>query len=185
METHVLPAWSKAVAARAVRTGTPIQGMKTHPKKKSATRRNPRLRSQNATSKRLLPVPTMGEMLSEEFMKPLGITTEQLRAALPAKNSGMGDWSEHIRRSLSPATAAMDDCPIVDLALALDRVFGCPDGYFLRLWAGCAARSRAREKRSWLATAKPIGLAARKKKFVALGGSAPDIDVDSPTLLPR
>ena len=135
-------------------------------------------RTTRQTRGRRLPPLTIGEMLREEFLKPLEITTAQLRAALPPMDDPLDDWSYDLRWLLDQNKRRhdTDEFLLVDLALALDRVFGMSEGYFLRLWAGCAARSRAWKMRAWLAQAKPLGLTARRDKFAGLAGSVRDLE---------
>jgi antitoxin HigA-1 len=140
--------------------------MKARPKSVSRPKRRSVVR---------LPLPTIGEMLREEFMKPLGITTEQIARAIPPDPWDPNkDWVAEVNDLLDGTT---DEYLLVDLTLALDRVFGTTNGYFLRLWADCARRSRAIKIEHWLARVSPVGLAARRKKLSRLVGSIPNFRV--------
>jgi hypothetical protein len=117
---------------------------------------------------------TIGEILREDFMKPLGISVAELRASLPAWPGNSREWDDDLRWLFRDHGS--HEIMVVDIALAMDRVFGCREGYFLNLWAGCAARVRGRTQRRWLSKVKPIGFDARKAQFLALGGSCPDLE---------
>lgn len=102
---------------------------------------------------RQLPLPTFGEFVVEEFLKPHGLSLRQLAAAMPRHPNPNGDWLVDLTRMFGRWS---DEFLVTDHALLLDRMFGCTEGYFLRLWATAAARRRARKMHRWLATARPL-----------------------------
>ncbi len=97
-------------------------------------------------------------------MQPLGISVAQLRKALPSWPQNLRDWDDDLNWLLEKGSRR-DEILIVDLALALDHVFGCAEGYFLRLWAACAARSRSQTMQRWLAKVKRISNTERFAAF--------------------
>ena len=114
------------------------------------------------------PLPTIGELLRGDFMEPFGVTPEQIAAAIPPDPLDSGkSWIEEIRNLLGHET---DEFLLVDVSLTLDRVFGCPDGFFLPLWATCAVRSRAKKRREWLAKVQPLPVEQRLPAGRARGG---------------
>jgi hypothetical protein len=123
------------------------------------------------------PLPTIGELLRWDFMEPFGVTPEQIAAAIPPDSLDPGkSWIEEIRNLLGHET---DEFLLVDVSLVLDRVFGCPDGSFLPLWATCAARSRAKKRREWLAKVQPLPVEQRLTVWRAPGGRGPDAVVST------
>ncbi len=118
--------------------------MKNHPTKKG--------RGRKESDRPLLP--TFGELLRVDFLERLGVTPEQISAAIPPDpHDPCKSWIEKIRDLLGQET---DESLSVDVSLVLDRVFGFPDGSFLPLWATCAAHSRAKKRRAWLAKVQPL-----------------------------
>ncbi|MCR5436590.1 MAG: HigA family addiction module antidote protein [Treponema sp.] len=65
--------------------------------------------------------PTIGEILSEEFLIPLGISAYKLAQAINVPNSRIQDIL-HNRRKIT-----------VDTSLRLAKFFGLSDGYFMSL----------------------------------------------------
>lgn len=68
-----------------------------------------------------IPTPTMGEILKEEFMEPLGISAYRLAKDINVPVSRVQDLL-HDRRKVS-----------VDTSLRLGKYFGMSDEYFLNL----------------------------------------------------
>lgn len=90
---------------------------------RSLPSRNRRLPLAMKTPSNEIPLCTPGELLEEEFMKPMGITAYRL-----AKDIGVPATRIHaIIRKRRSITA--------DTALRLERYFGVSEGYFLRLQA--------------------------------------------------
>jgi hypothetical protein len=141
--------------------------MKKHPKKKSRGRKGPGRPS----------LPTIGELLRVDFLERLGVTPEQIAAAIPPDPLDPGkSWVEEIRDLLGQET---DEFLSVDVSLVLDRVFGFRDGSFLPLWATCAAHSRAKKRRAWLAKVQPLPLEHRLAAWRAPGGRGSDAEVST------
>ena len=65
--------------------------------------------------------PTIGEILSEEFLNPLGISAYKLAQAINVPTSRIQDIL-HNRRKIT-----------VDTSLRLAKFFGLSDGYFMSL----------------------------------------------------
>ena len=80
-----------------------------------------------------LPLLTLGEMLREEFLNPMGITPARL-----AKDIGV---------PLNRITAILlDQRPVTaDTGLRLDRYFRLSEGWWLRLQVECELRKAKRE----------------------------------------
>ena len=136
--------------------------MKNYPTRKSRAGKNPRRQ----------PLSTFEEMVREEFRKPLDVALEQFAAAvLPEPLDPSKSWVGKIRSLWSKEP---DGFLLVDVSLALDRVFGCPYGYFLTLWATRAARSRAKKRRAWLAKVQPLPKEKRLPAWRAPGGRKPE-----------
>ena len=136
--------------------------MKNTPTKKSRGRKEP--------GQPLLP--TIGELLRWDFMEPFDVTPGQIAAAIPPDPLDPGkSWVEEIRDLLGQET---DEFLSVDVSLVLDRVFGFPDGSFLPLWATCAAHSRAKKRRAWLAKVQPLPREQRFPAWRAPGGRGSD-----------
>jgi len=136
--------------------------MKNHPTKKARVANGPGRP----------PLPMIGELLREEFRKPLDVALEQIAAAvLPDPLDQSKPWVGEIRSLWSKEP---DGFLLVDVSLALDRVFGCPYGYFLTLWATSAARSRAKKRQAWLAKVQPLPKGKRLPASWAPGGRRPE-----------
>ena len=89
----------------------------------------------SSTQEEKLPVPTIGEILTEEFLQPLEITPYRLAKELHVAPSSILDLV-HDRRRLS-----------VDMALRLSRCFGTSEHFWLNLQNEIDIRNR-REKLS-------------------------------------
>jgi len=68
---------------------------------------------------RMIPTPTIGEILQEEFMNPMGISAYKLAQDIHVPTSRIQDIL-HDRRKIT-----------VDTSLRLARYFGVSDKYFL------------------------------------------------------
>jgi len=141
--------------------------MKNHPTKKSRGRKG---------SGRP-PLPTFGELLRVDFLERLGVTPEEIAAAIPPDPLDPGkSWVEEIGNLLGQET---DEFLSVDVSLVLDRVFGFPDGSFLPLWATCAAHSRAKRRRTWLAKVQTLPVKQRMAAWWPPTGRGPDAAVST------
>ena len=96
-----------------------------------------------------LPLPTPGEMLREEFLKPLDLSAYQLAKDIVVP---------HTRLS---AILAGKRAITADTGLRLDRYFGLSDGWWLRLQTDCDLR-RAQRK-----LGKKISREVQPREFVA------------------
>ena len=122
-------------------------------------------------------LPTIGELLRWDFMEPFDVTPGQIAAAIPPDPLDPGkSWVEEIRDLLGQET---DEFLSVDVSLVLDRVFGFPNGSFLPIWATCAAHSRAKKRRAWLAKVQPLPVEQRRAAWRAQGGRGLDAAVST------
>ena len=80
-----------------------------------------------------IPTPTVGEILQEEFLGPLGMTPYRLAKELRVATSSILDLV-HGRRRLS-----------VDMALRLARLFGTTERFWLNLQTEIDVRNRRDE----------------------------------------
>ena len=82
---------------------------------------------------KMLPLLTPGEMLQEEFLKPMGITAYRL-----AKDIGV---------PLTRISAILAGKRVItaDTGLRLDRYFGLSEGWWFRLETECELRRAKRE----------------------------------------
>lgn len=80
-----------------------------------------------------LPLPSAGEMLREEFLKPMGLTPYRL-----AKDIG-------VPLTRIAAILAGERAVSADTGLRLDRYFGLSEGWWLRLQTECDLRQARRE----------------------------------------
>ncbi len=69
----------------------------------------------------IISTPTIGEILKEEFMEPMGLSAYSLAKAILVPTSRIQDIL-HGRRKVT-----------ADTSLRLSRFFGVSEGYFLRL----------------------------------------------------
>ena len=91
-----------------------------------------------------IPTPTIGEILTEEFLQPLGMTSYRLAKELHVAPSSILDIV-HDRRRLS-----------VDMALRLSRCFQTSDRFWLNLQNEIDVRNRREELSSDLARINPV-----------------------------
>lgn len=80
-----------------------------------------------------LPLPTSGDMLREEFLRPMGITPYQLAKAICVPQTRIS--------TILAGTRAITP----DTGLRLDRYFGLTEGWWLRLQTDCDLRKARRE----------------------------------------
>lgn len=80
-----------------------------------------------------LPLPTAGEMLREEFLKPMAITPYQLAKDIRVPQTRIS--------AILAGTRAIT----VDTGLRLDRYFGLSEGWWVRLQTDCDLRKAHRE----------------------------------------
>jgi len=90
-----------------------------------------------------IPTPAIGEILTEEFLEPLGMSAYRLAKELHVASSSILDIL-HDRRRLS-----------VDMALRLSRVFGTGDHFWLNLQNEIDIRNRREELSSDLEKIHP------------------------------
>lgn len=90
--------------------------------------------------------PTIGEILSEEFMKPLGISSYRLALAIHVPVSRIQDIL-HGRRKVT-----------ADTSLRLARFFGVSEKYFLNMQNDIDLRNLKLEKASDLNEIKAYGV---------------------------
>lgn len=91
-----------------------------------------------------IPTPTIGEILTEEFLEPAGITPYRLAKDLHIATSSVLDIV-HNRRRIS-----------VDMALRLSRCFGTSERFWLNLQNEIDIRNRRKELASDLERITPI-----------------------------
>jgi addiction module HigA family antidote len=82
---------------------------------------------------RKLPLPTAGEMLREEFLKPMAITPYKLAKDLCVPQTRVS--------AILAGTRAIT----TDTGLRLDRYFGLSEGWWVRLQTDCDLRKARRE----------------------------------------
>ena len=81
----------------------------------------------------MIPTPSIGEILQDEFMTPLNITAYRLAKDLHVSTSTVLDLI-HGKRRLS-----------TDMALRLSRLFGMSERFWVNLQAEIDVRNRKRE----------------------------------------
>lgn len=91
-----------------------------------------------------IPTPTIGEILIEEFLEPLGISGYRLAKELHVATSSILDIL-HDRRRLS-----------VDMALRLSRVFGTSEHFWLNIQNEIDIRNRRVELSTDLEKIHPV-----------------------------
>lgn len=95
-----------------------------------------------------------GELLWEEFMKPLRLTPKKLAAAIP-RHPEFPD-SDIAERIQDLIRADEDSFLDLNLALALDRYFGLRPGFFWRVQAQQEICDWTRREQDWLDKVKPL-----------------------------
>jgi antitoxin HigA-1 len=96
-----------------------------------------------------LPLPTAGEMLREEFLKPMSITPYQLAKDI------------RVPQTRISAILAGTRTITADTGLRLDRYFGLSEGWWVRLQTDCDLRKAHRE------LSKRIAREVKPREFVA------------------
>ena len=91
-----------------------------------------------------IPTPTVGEIIQEEFLEPLGMTPYRLAKELRVATSSILDLV-HGRRRLS-----------VDMALRLARLFGTTERFWLNLQSEIDVRNRRDELGDELDAIQPL-----------------------------
>ena len=91
-----------------------------------------------------IPTPTVGEILQEDFLEPLGMTPYRLAKELRVATSSILDLV-HGRRRLS-----------VDMALRLARLFGTTERFWLHLQNEIDVRNRRDEMSIELDAIHPV-----------------------------
>lgn len=101
----------------------------------------------NSTDERI-PVPTIGEILTAEFLEPLEITPYRLAKELHVATSSILDIV-HNRRNLS-----------VDMALRFSKFFGTTEHFWLNLQNGIEIRNRRERLKQDLSRIHPVDRSA-------------------------
>jgi addiction module HigA family antidote len=91
-----------------------------------------------------IPTPSIGEILTEEFLQPLEITPYRLAKELHVSTSTILDLL-HGKRQLS-----------TDMALRLSRFFGMSERFWINLQASIEVRNRKRALEKELEKIHPI-----------------------------
>ena len=92
----------------------------------------------------MIPTPTIGQILREEFLDPISITPYRLSKELHVSTSTVLDLL-HSRRRLS-----------TDMALRLSRLFGMSDRFWVNLQSTIDVRNRKRHLEHELDRIQPI-----------------------------
>ena len=95
-----------------------------------------------------IPIPTIGEILMEEFLEPLELTPYRLAKEVHVATSSILDIV-HDRRKLS-----------VDMALRFSRFFGTSEHFWLSLQNGIDVRRRREELSGDLSRISPVAAPA-------------------------
>ena len=95
-----------------------------------------------------IPTPTIGEILSEEFMEPLNLSAYKLAQEIRVPTSRIQDIL-HNRRKIT-----------ADTSLRLARFFGVSDRYFLNLQNDIDIRSIKESSMQEIALIRPYSTAA-------------------------
>jgi antitoxin HigA-1 len=96
----------------------------------------------------MIPTPTIGEILAEEFLNPLEMTPYRLSKELHVSTSTVLDLV-HGRRRLS-----------TDMALRLSKLFGTSERFWINLQTSIDVRNRKAEMESELEKIHPIDVSA-------------------------
>ena len=100
--------------------------------------------TRNSHSTDRIPTPTVGEILLQEFLEPLGITPYRLAKQIHVATSSILDII-HARRRVS-----------VDMALKLSRLFGTSERFWLNIQNEIDIRKRRDDLASDLDAIHPI-----------------------------
>ena len=94
-----------------------------------------------------------GEILREDFMRPLRLTATQIAKALPPS---VDNPTRNYAKEIADFARGDDDSfADIDLSLALDRYFGLRAGYFERLQTTSRVRNSSIRFADWLARVTP------------------------------
>ena len=96
----------------------------------------------------MIPTPTIGQILEEEFLQPFNMTAYRLAKEVHVSTSNVLDLI-HGRRRLT-----------TDMALRLARLFGTSDRFWINLQANIDVRNRKPDMETELAKIHPIGVSA-------------------------
>lgn len=119
-----------------------------------------------------------GDLLREEFMKPLGLSAATIAAALPRRVYPKGPvltpayWESRIKVLIGEE----DDFevgPDPFLFAALERYFRLSSGYFLRVWCEAANRAVSKTHARVLERIKPINSTKTGLRTVGRGALPP------------
>ena len=94
----------------------------------------------------MIPTPTLGEILSEEFMEPLGISAYKLAKDIHVPTSRIQDIL-HNRRKIT-----------ADTSLRLSKYFGVSERYFLNLQNDIDIRNQRAQMADELARIQAVGV---------------------------
>ncbi|MFP4420839.1 MAG: HigA family addiction module antitoxin [Desulfococcaceae bacterium] len=92
----------------------------------------------------MIPTPTVGEILKDEFMVPFGISTSDLAESLRVSAETVSDLIHGERRITT------------DMALRLSRLFGMSDRFWINLQTDIDIRNRKQALASELEKIHPI-----------------------------
>lgn len=95
-----------------------------------------------------IPTPTIGEILEEEFLRPLEMTPYRLSKELYVSTSTVLDLIHRKRRLTT------------DMALRLSKLFGTSDRFWINLQANIDVRIRKPEMKPELEKIQPIRVSA-------------------------
>lgn len=93
-----------------------------------------------------IPLPTIGEILANEFMEPYGLSAYRLAKDIDLPVSRIQDIL-HGRRRVS-----------IDTALRLSRYFSMSDGFFINLQSDIELRESKNRQKAELEAIKPISV---------------------------
>lgn len=99
---------------------------------------------ENSTGTSMIPTPTVGEILKDEFIDPLGMTPHGLAEALHVPTDAVTDLI-HGKRRLT-----------TDMGLRLSRLFGMNERFWINLQADIDVRNRKQAIESELEKIHPI-----------------------------
>lgn len=105
----------------------------------------------------LIPLPTVGEILKEEFMEPYGISQYKLAKDTDMPISRIQDII-HGRRKVTPETS-----------LRLGKYFGVSDRYFLNIQIDLDLRELKEKEQDILDRIRPCSINKDKSRFLSVG----------------
>lgn len=92
----------------------------------------------------MIPTPTIGQILQDEFLQPLDMTAYRLSKEIHVSTSSVLDLI-HGRRRLS-----------TDMALRLAKLFGTTDRFWINLQANIDVRNRKPDMEQELSQIQPV-----------------------------